>query len=123
MGTGRNAFELSQGSSRTTMSHAMPKPHIQLDLSAQEFKLVIRCLTGGLTRSEDLEEAHEFGVRVFDQYIRTERDRLKQLTGALRRLKSPEGAREAQEDPEEPREVPVVVLRPGSEPLGRYAHR
>jgi hypothetical protein len=104
------------------MSSAQPNPHIHLDLTGQEFKVVIRALTGALSRPEDLENAHEFGIRLLDQYIRTERDRIKQLTGALRRLQEPEGAQEVPEEPEH-RVVPVTILRPGHVPLRQYAHR
>jgi len=104
------------------MSSAQPNPHIHLDLTAQEFKMVIRSLTGALSRPEDLENAHEFGIRLLDQYVRTERDRIKQLSGALRRLKNPEGAQEAPEEPEL-RVVPVTILRAGSVPLRQYVER
>ena len=104
------------------MSSAQPNPHVHLDLTGQEFKMVVRALTGALTRPDDLENAHEFGVRMLDQYIRTERDRLKQLTGALRRLQNPEEAVETHPVPVR-RVVPVTILRPGSVPLRRFAER
>jgi hypothetical protein len=99
------------------MSETRPRPRILLDLSAQEFKTVIRALTGDLNRKakkpEEPAEARTLGVRILDQYVRGEKDRLKYLSGVLDCLK------QADEDvPEVVRADPtmpeVTILRPRS---------
>lgn len=92
------------------MSEARTNPHILLDLDGVEFKLVIRALAGELQYDSEVEKARELGVRLLDQYVRTERDRLKQLSRTLNKL------REVSQEPEPtaPPEPEVTVLRPGS---------
>lgn len=104
------------------MSQASCRPHVRLDLSPHEFKLLIRSLTGALREDEDLQAADDLGLHLLDQYVRSEKERIRQLSGVLSRLKN---AREAEEVPEVPERqiVPVTILRAGSEPLGRYSHR
>lgn len=99
------------------MSEARPRPRIQLDLSAQEFKTVIRALTGDLNRNgrkpEEPEEARTLGVRILDQYIRGEKDRLGHLKTVLAHLQEP-----AEDVPEvvqaDPTMPEVTILRPRS---------
>jgi hypothetical protein len=90
-----------------TMSEARTNPHILLDLDGIEFKLVIRALAGDFQYDSEVEKARELGVRLLDQYVRTERDRLKQLSRTLNKLRE---ASEASAPPE----PDVTVLRPGS---------
>jgi hypothetical protein len=105
------------------MGQANCRPRIALDLSAHEFKLLIRCLAGTLHEDEEFKQAQDLGVHLLDQYVRNEKERVKQLAGVLGRLRSVVEPKEGSEDPEREETVPVTVLRPGSEPLGRYSHR
>jgi hypothetical protein len=99
------------------MSETTPRPRVQMDLSAQEFKTVIRALTGDLNRTgtklEEEADARELGIRILDQYVRCEKTRLQHLGAVLDHLRKPEG-----DVPEVvhvgPPEPEVTILRPRS---------
>ncbi len=99
------------------MSHAIPKPHVQLDLAGHEFKTVIRALTGALNRTgtklEEELQARELGIRLLDQYVRGETERLRHLKGVLGHLQEPEkdAPEVVQVNPTMPE---VTILRPRS---------